>query len=487
MPLIFPSGWVRFVAAAALSLVVACSDNDPIQPIPRAAIWPQGDLIDVAAPVHDHVLILSASGQIYFSRDAGTSFHVAHIPASGPLRSLSMGSQEVGWAVGPGTLLRTDDGGAHWRRLRGPRRAAELNLLRVAALGEARAIVIGVGGLLLRTQDGGVIWQDVSEVQEVSGETPAEWTALACLTGAANRCWVAGEEMHASSDGGQTWQSIERGDTVPMPNISFGFGQTDLSDSDIEKIREAYALRPSGVEIDWQIDSQVSVGEIERIAEDGDPHALFELIDARGEELRLVLEELGVPEDRIERRGAPPWGYEEFLDDDPDLLDRYWASRRGEGSGARIQSREALALSAIILDPVRGGVGVGINGRGFESVADTELWEPFATPTSHDLLDAARSGDRVVAVGRQGGLWIRDDATRAWRRFQPLGSDAFFDALRGVAFDPRGEKGYIVGDHALLFVTHDAGETWSTLRGARDGESISSAAPLAQADRAVFR
>jgi photosystem II stability/assembly factor-like uncharacterized protein len=473
-------------ASALLLLSVACDESDPIERTPRLPVWPKGDLVDVAAAAPDHVLVLAASGEVYLSRDGGSTFQAAHVPPSAPLRKLSMGSPNIGWAVGSGVLLRTDDGGAHWRRLRGPRREAEMDLLSVAAIDEEHAVVIGAGGLRLRTEDGGVIWEDVSVRDGVAGEAPTEWTALACLPGGAGRCWIAGDQIYATADAGLTWQGVERGESVQLPNISFGFGQPDVSEEDVARIRLAYEGRPVGLNLRWEIDARVSESEIERIGEDGDPVALFELIEARGEELRLTLEELGIPQGQIERLGAPPWGYEEFLDDYPELLERYWESRTGRNPEARIRSLEPVALTGLCLELPGGGIAVGRDGRGFESKQGGAHWEPFGVPGAHDLLDVDQSGDRSVAVGRQGGIWIRDTLISEWRSVLPGGSEEFFDALRGIAFDPEGERGYIVGDAGRLFVTEDTGATWNTTKSSIDQDSRLRSSAQVEADPAPF-
>ena len=41
-----------------------------------------------------------------------------------------------------------------------------------------------------------------------------------------------------------------------------------------------------------------------------------------------MLEDAGILSDRIRRRGAPPWDYEDFIEDDPDFLERYTSRAR---------------------------------------------------------------------------------------------------------------------------------------------------------------
>ena len=67
--------------------------------------------------------------------------------------------------------------------------------------------------------------------------------------------------------------------------------------------------------------------EIRRFAEDRDPSALLDRLEARGVEVARRIESQGVPASQVEIVGAPPWGFEEHLDDDPGFVTRYWASR----------------------------------------------------------------------------------------------------------------------------------------------------------------
>lgn len=72
------------------------------------------------------------------------------------------------------------------------------------------------------------------------------------------------------------------------------------------------------------------------------------------------------------------------------------------------------------------------------------------------LLDAARAGDRLVAVGERGHILLSDDNGRSWRQVpSPANS-----ALTAVTFvSPR--EGWAVGHDAVILRTADAGETWT--------------------------
>jgi photosystem II stability/assembly factor-like uncharacterized protein len=72
------------------------------------------------------------------------------------------------------------------------------------------------------------------------------------------------------------------------------------------------------------------------------------------------------------------------------------------------------------------------------------------------LLDVARAGDRLIAVGERGVVMISDDGGKNWRSQRTKGTRT----LTGVAFS--GDRtGVAVGHGGVLLRTVDAGDTWT--------------------------
>ena len=72
------------------------------------------------------------------------------------------------------------------------------------------------------------------------------------------------------------------------------------------------------------------------------------------------------------------------------------------------------------------------------------------------LLDVARAGERLVAVGQRGHILYSDDAGQSWQQAAvPVSAD-----LNAVHF-PTAEQGWAVGNDGVILHSNDAGQTWS--------------------------
>lgn len=81
-----------------------------------------------------------------------------------------------------------------------------------------------------------------------------------------------------------------------------------------------------------------------------------------------------------------------------------------------------------------------------------------AAPSGPLLLDAARAGDAIVAVGEDGLVLRRAEPDAEWERLSS-GAEA---TLTGVSF-ATGETGWAVGHDGLVLQTTDGGQTWTAV------------------------
>lgn len=80
----------------------------------------------------------------------------------------------------------------------------------------------------------------------------------------------------------------------------------------------------------------------------------------------------------------------------------------------------------------------------------------FIDPASMQLLDIARAGDRLVAVGERGVIILSDDHGASWRQ-APVPVSVTLTALHF----PQPELGWAVGHAGTILHSSDGGESWS--------------------------
>ena len=139
------------------------------------------------------------------------------------LRGVSAVSSQVAWASGAdNTILRTDDGGSHWRRLPSPS-ADRLDFRDVDAIDARTAFVLSIGSggasRIYKTMDAGATWH----LQFTNRDPDAFFDAMSF--------WDAGHGLAVSDsvngvfpiirtdDGGGTWNRVPAAQVPPaLPN-----------------------------------------------------------------------------------------------------------------------------------------------------------------------------------------------------------------------------------------------------------------------------
>ena len=471
---------VLFALLLSLTFVVSCEGGGGDAADSPAQVWPTGTLIAAEVLSGDAALVVSAAGQIFRTVDRGETWSRAHTPAGLTLSSISMVDDQVGWAAGPGVILRTENAGKSWTRQRLPGRAADHPIRSLAALDGARALALEDHGEWLATQNAGAIWLPVeqSEASVSLGDRSAVFTRVRCFETVLPRCYAIGQMLLVSADAGESWVPVSVADAAGLPEIEFRVGGVEPQPKEQAAIASAAAFL-AAEPVWWKIDVSVSEVEIERYAKDRDPSALFELIEARGQEIRGRLEGAGVAAEAIEIEGAPPWGYEDYLDDDPDSLERYFRDRVGERPSVQIRAVRQTSWTDVAMTGDGAEIlAIAEGGRVFAAFDDVPALAAVNAPGKHDLL-AVQAGPRGwVAVGRQGGLWLGTSPPRAvdeapeavgqfsidWQIPTVVGEAAFFETMRDVAASPDGMTLLAVGDEARLLWSDDGGASWRLLR-----------------------
>ncbi|MFZ5722722.1 MAG: YCF48-related protein [Pseudomonadota bacterium] len=112
-----------------------------------------------------------------------------------------------------------------------------------------------------------------------------------------------------------------------------------------------------------------------------------------------------------------------------------------------MNSKTLGAVAATVLSAIVAGISVA---------ADTPQPAIMSGKAASSLLlDVARAGDRLVAVGERGHIVLSDDAGKTWRQVaSPVRS------MLTTVYFVSPQQGWIVGHDSVVLATADAGESW---------------------------
>ncbi len=473
------------LAALCLLLPTACHDTHFSPRGGGGEIIVPDDLFAVS--VVDSSIALAAGywGSIYRTEDAGQTWAKTDSGTKRLIYGISMADAQNGWAVGQlSTVLHTTDGGLTWERQSTPKDDQGVHLFAVQAVSAQQALVVGEWGTRLLTEDGGKTWQDnsltiseehpqfvwltVPDQEKVrKGEKVFEDVTLndvSCLTANRQSCWIIGEfaYLFRSEDGGRNWErgKIESG--IEIQPIDMAHNEIALDDAAREAIT-AFAKAIAGQQhLNIAIEPRVSDREIQQFGQESDPFPLFEIIEARTQEVQSVIEDAGILSDRIRRRGAPPWDFEEFIDDDPDFLKRYMSSRKAAAPGVEVQISQNPYLFAVRFADQNEGWISGLGGVILRSRDSGRTWVYEQLGRVQAVFGIHPfSGDTAIVVGEKGLIYATEDGGKSWAQWP--GFPTVFTFMRTIAFAPGNRVGYIVGQRARVLRTEDAGRTWRTV------------------------
>ena len=450
------------------------------------------DLFAVSAVSAQHAVAAGYWGSIYLTEDGGQSWTRSNTGTNRLVYDVSVDEHGKGWAVGQvGTVLRTDDGGKTWTPQQSPKSEEGTHLFGVHAVDGNTAWVVGEWGTRMFTSDGGKTWQDFSlTISETHpqfvwldpaaqekvrrGEKVFEDVGLndvTCLPRPSQRCWIAGEfgYIFVSDTLGQSWErgEIERG--AEIEPLGFGYNQIELPGGYEEKLEAfvAQILPKEHLKV-----SIAPVASAKEVAEFGDaascardphdcnPTPLFEILEARATEVRTVVEAAGLLSDRISMRGAPPWDFEDFVDDDPEFLQRYFDDRSAGSGGVVVLVEQTPYLYSVGFRDENLGLISGLGGLLLRTEDGGRLWSYQETGRKQALFAVDLGASQAIAIGEKGFVLTSADQGRSWLA-PKKGFPSIFTYMRDVAFAPDGRTGWIVGQTGMVLRSEDGGETWT--------------------------
>jgi photosystem II stability/assembly factor-like uncharacterized protein len=470
---------------------VACHDVHFEPHLQQGTIEIFDDLFTVSVVSEDHAVAGGYWGTVYVTEDGGQTWRKAETGTTKLIYGVSVAEAGKGWAVGQsGLVLRTEDGGRSWKEQPNPKASEGSHLFGVHAIDANTAWVVGEWGTRMFTDDGGRRWQDFSltideqhpqfvwldpaaQEQVRAGENVFEDVSLNdvfCLPSPSQHCWIAGEfgYVFRSDTLGQSWERgvIEGG--IEIEPIELGYNEIELREEH-EEILAAFADQIANEEhLNVAVNAVATAREIEEFGQvqacNRDPHGcdpteLFEILEARAQAVRAVIEEAGILSDRIRIRGSAPWDYEDFVDDDPDFLNRYFESRKSDDPGVIVSVAQNPFLFSIRFDGGEFGLISGLGGVMLRTLDGGRTWTYQQTGRKQALFAVDMGSSQSVAIGEKGFVLTSRDRGNGWA--QPAeGFPTIFTFMRDVRFAPDRRSGYIVGQRGLVLRSGDGGVTW---------------------------
>jgi photosystem II stability/assembly factor-like uncharacterized protein len=442
------------------------------------------DLFAISVIDDQRVVTGGYNGSMYWTNDGGASWNKGTTDTTRLIYSISMGNATHGWAVGQsGTILRTEDGGRTWTTQHNLKVDEGSHLFGVQATDANTAWAVGEWGTRIHTTDGGATWVDhsipitlshpqfvwlsISEQEKVRrGEVVYEDVGLNniyCRPNPSTRCWVIGEfgYIFYSDDRGKTWERGAILGEVRVDPIQLGFDEIALPQRNVEQLGEFAEVIADENHLNVLIDPYISEAELAKYGDPDDPSEIFDLLSARIDETRSVLETAGILFDRLRMPDKPPWDYEDFVEDDPDFLNRYISARVAEEALVNVSLIQNPFLFTVHFADDERGLISGLGGVILRSEDGGRTWMYEETGRKQAFFSVSATTGRAVAVGEKGLIRYSMDGGTTWLQPSADHFPTIFTFMRDLGFDQSGETGFIVGQEGMVLRTKDGGSHWS--------------------------
>ena len=473
---------VLFVASAAL-IALGCHDFHIDFDDAGSTIRVFDDLYSVSYIDEKHAVAVGYYGAAYWTEDGGETWKRGKTGTRISLYNVSMADSENGWAVGQrGTILHTDDGGRTWQRQENLKQTEGTHLFGVTAIDSKTAWVVGEWGTRLRTRDGGETWEDRSftideyhpmfvwlspdDQEKVrKGEKVYDDVSvndIQCEKAPGTGCWLIGEfgYIYYSNDRGGTWEKSAIEGSVVMEPIPVPYNVLEVDEVAIAQL-EKFALEVKDeAHLNVAVEGLANAEEIREFGGDEDPSELFEMLEARAQDVRSVLEDAGVPSDRIRLRGQPPWDYEDYLEDDPEFLNRYLRGRLHDTPGIKVSVIQNPILFTVRFRDDQRGLISGLGGVILRTEDGGKSWYYRTIDRKQGLYSIRAIPGRALAVGEKGLVRISEDGGNSWAEPGEGAFPTIYTFMRDIDFAPGDRMGLIVGQGGRVLKSIDAGHEW---------------------------
>jgi photosystem II stability/assembly factor-like uncharacterized protein len=452
------------------------------------------DLYSISVVDTEHAVAVGYYGSAYYTSDGGTTWAQGETKTLASLYKVSMADAKHGWAVGQrGLVLRTNDGGATWAKQANLKENEGTHLFAVAAIDKDTAWAIGEWGTRIKTEDGGQNWVDHSftvdekhpmfqwlspfEQERVrEGQTVYEDVSLndvSCMRAPSTRCWLIGEfgYIFYSEDSGKTWLRSNIEGSREIEPIKLGYNEIEFDQKYVAGLESFAKVIATEAHLNVAIESVATDREIEVFGKAEDPMELFEILEARSMEVRTVLEDSGLPGERVRMRGQPPWDFEDYLDEDPQFLSRYLDTRRHEFPGVKVRVIQNPILFTVRFRDDLNGLISGLGGVVLRTSDGGQNWAYSKLDQTMAVFSVGAVDGRALAIGEKGLVRVSTDEGTSWSIPAEGTFPTIYTYLRDIEFDSSGKVGFIVGQTGQILKSSDAGFQWRQVLPPEESES----------------
>jgi len=477
----------RCTVAMTLALFLSQAGCHVLDLTPRFSVGEIGiydDLFTVSVIDDRRVVAAGYHGSIYRTEDGGDNWSKGSVDTERLLYSVSMGDSQNGWAVGQsGTIVRTTDGGKTWTSQHNLKVDEGSHLFGVHAIDADTAWAVGEWGSRIQTTDGGKTWHDHSIPITLShpqfvwlsmddqekvrrGETVYEdvgLNSIYCRPAPSQRCWIVGEFGYVfySDDRGANWERGEIVGEFQMDPVVLGHDQISFPDEDKKRLAEFAKKVADAEHLNILIDPFVSPEEMAVYGDPDDPSELFDLLSARIDETKSVLESAGILFDRLRMPNKPPWDYEDFVEDDPEFLDRYLSGRLADQPTVKVGVIQNPFLFTVNFSDEDNGLISGLGGVMLRSRDGGRTWTYEDTGWKQAFYAVASNENIAVAVGEKGLIRYSTDGGSRWKTPTESQFPTIFTFMRDIGFDTTNQSGFIVGQEGRVLRSADGGKHWT--------------------------
>jgi hypothetical protein len=244
-----------------------------------------------------------------------------------------------------------------------------------------------------------------------------------------------------------------------MEPIEVGYNEIEIGAEDEGGLREFSDAIKDEAHLNVAIEAVASAQEIEEFGRGDDPEELFEILEARTATVREVLEDIGLPPERIRLRGQPPWDYEDYLEDDPEFLNRYLQGRLHDTPGIRVSVIQNPILFTVRFRDDQRGLISGLGGVILRTEDGGKSWYYRTIDRKQGLYSIQSIPGRAIAVGEKGLVRVSIDG-KEWAPPSEGQFPTIYTFMRDIGFAPGGRMGLIVGQGGRVLRSVDAGHEW---------------------------